>query len=134
MNNVIIILKFKTANKPPLLQLFVSAVATYCSQSSIFFSPSCILHFTKSDFYERFSCIKYYHSLCTQTLQQMKQMPALMRFWSKTLTQGLLLMKYCLLYICFFLHSMQKYGKLKISDVLRMFTLFQGQFIGLLCI
>lgn len=133
MNNVFII-KFKTAKKPPSPQLFVWAVATYCSWSSIFFSPSCILHFTESDFYEHFNCIKYYHSLCTQTLQQMKQMPALMRFWSKTLTQSLLLMKYCLLFICCFLHNTQKYGKLEISDDLRMFTLFLGQFIGLLCI
>lgn len=29
---------------------------------------------------------------------------------------------------------MQKYGKLKIPDVLRMFTLILGQFIGFLCI
>lgn len=63
----------------------------------------------------------------------MKQMPALMSIWSKTITQRLLLMKYCLLFICCFLHNMQKYGKLKTSDVLRMFTLILGQFIGFLC-
>lgn len=48
--NHVIIIKFKTDKKIPSLQLFVWAVAAYSSQGSIFFSPSCILHFTNVKF------------------------------------------------------------------------------------
>jgi len=43
-------------------------------------------------------------------------------------------MKYFLLFLCCFVHNIQKCGKLKFSDVVRMFTLTLGQTLGFLYI